>query len=212
MSSKKKSKPSKRQPKTAKGQNTQEIILEAATQIILQEGMTSLNTNYIAEKAGVSIGSLYQYFPNKESILDQLVAENISRRSDRIRETLDLKSTFEPMEKIVNKVVNAIFDTDTPEDFELELKLLSHMAMQKINGAEFYLRRSDNLLGPMIKALLVIKNPKLITRDIDNIAFVLNQSVRGCLMGMSIYNEKPERVRKIKQEIVRMICGYLDYN
>jgi AcrR family transcriptional regulator len=199
----------KRQPKTKKGQETQDLILKAAAQILLKEGMDSLNTNRIAEKAGISIGSLYQYFPNKETILDQLVEENVTRRSEKIRQSFDLKSTFESMETLVTKVIDAIFNIDNPEDFELERRLLSYMAVQKVNGAEFYLRRSDNLLGPMIKALIIIKNPQLISRDIDSMTFVLNQSVRGCLVGMSIYNENPTEVAKFKKEIVRMICAYL---
>jgi AcrR family transcriptional regulator len=49
-----------------------ETLLQATTRILRREGRESLTTNRIAEVAGVSVGSLYQYFPNKESLLDEL--------------------------------------------------------------------------------------------------------------------------------------------
>lgn len=50
------------------------VILEAATRVLVREGRPALNTNRVAEVAGVSVGSLYQYFPSKEAILAALVA------------------------------------------------------------------------------------------------------------------------------------------
>ena len=49
-----------------------EILLQATTRILRREGRDHLTTNRVAEVAGVSVGSLYQYFPNKESLVDAL--------------------------------------------------------------------------------------------------------------------------------------------
>ena len=51
-------------------------ILEATTRILTEEGYEKANTNRIAERAGVSIGSLYQYFPNKESLITALLVQH----------------------------------------------------------------------------------------------------------------------------------------
>ncbi len=51
-----------------------QVILEAAARIFEERGTTAATTDAIAERAGVSIGSLYQYFPNKESLLATLSA------------------------------------------------------------------------------------------------------------------------------------------
>jgi AcrR family transcriptional regulator len=58
-----------RRPKQARGQATCAAIFEATARILESEGEASLNTNRIAQIAGVSVGSLYQYFPNKQAIL-----------------------------------------------------------------------------------------------------------------------------------------------
>ncbi len=59
----------RRKPKQARAQVTYDSILQAAVQLLERAGPDGLNTNAVAERAGVSIGTLYQYFPDKESIL-----------------------------------------------------------------------------------------------------------------------------------------------
>jgi AcrR family transcriptional regulator len=59
----------RRNPKQARARATCEAILEAASQILERDGAAGFNTNAVAERAGVSIGTLYQYFPDKTAIL-----------------------------------------------------------------------------------------------------------------------------------------------
>ena len=60
-------------PGQARSQETVNVILEASARILESEGLRGFNTNAIAMKAGVSIGSLYQYFPNKDGIVRALI-------------------------------------------------------------------------------------------------------------------------------------------
>ncbi|GLS17276.1 TetR family transcriptional regulator [Labrys miyagiensis] len=62
-------------------------MLEAAVQVLAKEGAQRFTTARVAEKAGVSVGSLYQYFPNKAAILFRL-------QSDEWRQTTDLMRTI----------------------------------------------------------------------------------------------------------------------
>jgi len=59
----------RRTPKQARSRATWEAIVEAASQILERGGAAALNTNAVAERAGVSIGTLYQYFADKRAIL-----------------------------------------------------------------------------------------------------------------------------------------------
>ena len=52
-------------------------ILEAAARILKRDGLAKLTTNHIADQAGVSVGSVYQYFPNKQAILVQLMTAQL---------------------------------------------------------------------------------------------------------------------------------------
>ncbi len=64
--------------------NTVEAILEAAAQLLEAGGLEGYTTNHIAERAGVSIGSLYQYFPNKDAVTVALIEREVSTLADTL--------------------------------------------------------------------------------------------------------------------------------
>src|SRR3546814_859458 len=63
----------RKNPRQRRSKFTREVILEAAARILSEKSLEGFNTNYVAEVAGVSIGTLYQYFPNKESLIAVLI-------------------------------------------------------------------------------------------------------------------------------------------
>jgi AcrR family transcriptional regulator len=65
-------------PKQSRSEATVRAILEAAAQVFERHGYAAATTNRIAKRAGVSIGSLYQYFPNKDAVLVALVHQHIA--------------------------------------------------------------------------------------------------------------------------------------
>jgi AcrR family transcriptional regulator len=68
----------RRKPRQVRALDTVEVILEATARILQNEGPAALNTNYIAERAGISVGTLYQYFANKEAILVAMARREIA--------------------------------------------------------------------------------------------------------------------------------------
>ncbi|ODA68108.1 Fatty acid metabolism regulator protein [Methyloligella halotolerans] len=74
---------SRKQPKQARSTELVAAVLDAAVQVLAKEGAQRFTTARVAERAGVSVGSLYQYFPNKAAILFRL-------QSDEWRETAEL--------------------------------------------------------------------------------------------------------------------------
>jgi AcrR family transcriptional regulator len=63
----------RKEPKQRRSQATVEAILGAAARVLAQESLAGFNTNRVAEVAGVSVGSLYQYFPNKAALVVALI-------------------------------------------------------------------------------------------------------------------------------------------
>jgi AcrR family transcriptional regulator len=63
----------RKEPRQARSKETVNVILEAGARILESEGLRGFNTNAISAKAGISVGSLYQYFPNKDAILLGLI-------------------------------------------------------------------------------------------------------------------------------------------
>jgi AcrR family transcriptional regulator len=78
-------------PKQERSEATVESILDAAAQVFERHGYAAGTTSRIAERAGVSIGSLYQYFPNKDAILVALVHRHLAESTAALgdREVVD---------------------------------------------------------------------------------------------------------------------------
>lgn len=79
----------RKQPKQARSAELVAIILEAASQVLAKEGAQRFTTARVAEKAGVSIGSLYQYFPNKAAILFRLQSDEWRQTTRLLRAILE---------------------------------------------------------------------------------------------------------------------------
>lgn len=69
----------RKKPRQARAQATVDAILQASAHILVGQGFEGFNTNAVAERAGVSVGSLYQYFPNKEAIIAEMVRAKRAR-------------------------------------------------------------------------------------------------------------------------------------
>lgn len=67
----------RREPRQRRSREMYDAILEATAQLFIAKGYAETTTNHIAERAGISIGSLYQYFPNKEAIAVELLQRHI---------------------------------------------------------------------------------------------------------------------------------------
>src|SRR5947199_2730898 len=80
---------SRKQPQQARSSGLVTAILDAAVQVLAKEGARRFTTARVAEKAGVSVGSLYQYFPNKAAILFRLQSEEWRQTTDLLREILE---------------------------------------------------------------------------------------------------------------------------
>lgn len=83
----------RKQPRQARSNDLVAAILEAAVQVLTKEGAHRFTTARVAEKAGVSVGSLYQYFPNKAAILFRLQNDEWRQTSDMLRTILGDSAT-----------------------------------------------------------------------------------------------------------------------
>lgn len=95
-------------PRQARAIVTRDSIVEAAARILAEGGLPAFNTNAVALRAGVSVGSLYQYFPNKDALMAALIAREQDRRVDgltALAATLRGQSLRAKVEAVVGAVV-----------------------------------------------------------------------------------------------------------
>jgi AcrR family transcriptional regulator len=104
---------SRKQPKQARSSDLVAAILQAAIQVLAKEGAPRFTTARVAEKAGVSVGSLYQYFPNKASILFRLQSDEWQQTSDMLRDILQ-DGGLPPLQRL-RRLVHAFVRSECDE-------------------------------------------------------------------------------------------------
>jgi len=104
---------SRKQPQQARSAELVATILEAAVQVLAKEGAQRFTTARVAEKAGVSVGSIYQYFPNKAAILFRLQSDEWRQTSDLLRGILE--DTARPPLERLRALVHAFIRSECEE-------------------------------------------------------------------------------------------------
>ena len=78
----------RKRPRQARAQATWDALVEATAQLLVAHGLARLTTNAVAERAGVSIGSLYQYFPNRDALMVALIERQQARQGAALADAL----------------------------------------------------------------------------------------------------------------------------
>src|SRR3954452_14177802 len=104
---------SRKDPKQARSNQLVEAVLDAAVQVLMKEGAQRFTTARVAEKAGVSVGSLYQYFPNKAAILFRLQSDEWRQTSELLRNILE-HGQSPPLERL-RHLVHAFIRSECEE-------------------------------------------------------------------------------------------------
>lgn len=112
----------RKQPRQARSVESMEAILEAAIQVLASQGAARFTTARVAERAGVSVGSLYQYFPNKASILFQLQRREWEQTIALLRGLLEDESRPPPAR--LRRLVHAFIQSEC-EEAEMRLALVA---------------------------------------------------------------------------------------
>jgi AcrR family transcriptional regulator len=104
---------SRKRPKQARSAELVAAILDAAAQVLAKEGAPRFTTARVAERAGVSVGSIYQYFPNKAAILFRLQSDEWRRTSELLR--LILEDVQRPPPERLRALVHAFIRSECDE-------------------------------------------------------------------------------------------------
>lgn len=143
--------PNRRRPKQRRAQHTVEAVLQGAVRVLARDGLDAVTTNRIAETAGVSIGSLYQYFPDKRAIFLALHQRHAHRVQQVIGRILDAHVAA-PLEPLIVALMDGLFDAHAADPRELHALLDQQedgsRGLRQALGEVFVSRRLDPALPP----------------------------------------------------------------
>lgn len=191
----------RKSPAQARAVATFEAIVDAAAHILGEGGATALTTNKIAERAGASIGSVYQYFPNKQAIVRALLERQI-RRAESLRPDV-LDDIDAAASDVVRAAVDWWFDVHTIEPaLARELRSLAADALPNAELHRLSQLRRERLRGT-VGRLLSDK------ARIDNAAFVFDV----CLSALSneALRRQPDLLssESFRSEVTMLLTRYL---
>jgi AcrR family transcriptional regulator len=186
---------------------TVDALIEATARILVREGFDGASTNHIAEKAGVSVGSLYQYFPCKEA----LVAAVMERHSDELRQVVRAaaaEAAALPMEQAVRKLVSAAIKAH-----RVDPKLHRVLAEQipragRLENIEAFNRENYALF----KAYLEAHRDEFRAVDLGIAAFVCVTSIEALTHTAVLHHSEDfadEAFAALVDEATRLVVRYL---
>jgi len=196
-------KPRKR-PTQARSRDTVTTILNATTRILVKHGFDGLTTNAVAHAAGVSIGSLYQYFPNKEALVAALIEQHIEDMNAAITAELARVATL-PIAAAARAVIELTFRAHA---IDPELHRVLTEQVPRI-GRLAKLRQMDEISHRMVVAMLVARKAELSIRDPELAAFVLECTIESIVHRAALLY--PERLRdpRLVDEATLVVTRYL---
>ncbi|MBU9818609.1 TetR/AcrR family transcriptional regulator [Rahnella sp. BCC 1045] len=193
-----------RVPRQARAQHKIELIFEAVLCLLEEEGMHAFNTNAVAARAGVNIGTLYQYFTDKQALLDALIARELHGMSELIFESVVDTSISEPEDKII-RIVHAVVGAYGGRS-RVHRMLIGH-AMTDFSGGKLA------FLYTNLMAALQNEEGKNHHEARNNLseaqAFVLVHSCAGVLRTF-VLSENPPAQAEVETALVVLITSYLE--
>jgi AcrR family transcriptional regulator len=191
-------------PKQQRAKFTVDAILDATARILVKRGYAGATTNRIAETAGVSIGSLYQYFPSKESIVAALLDRHIRETYAAIEASLPAWSTL-PLRDAVRAIVTAMIEMHAAEP------ALHRALMEQVPRAGRIERVTEveRRFAGHARAFLEARRAEIRPRDLELAAFVVVQTVESLTHEAVLH--QPERLASdaFAAEVSELVFRYL---
>ena len=192
----------RKEPVQNRSRRMREDILFAAARLLAKEGLTAFNTNRIAEAAGVSIGSLYQYFPNKESLLFCLHERELGQSWAMLEKMLS--DSARPLKERVMSVVHAFFESETEE-----LPLRKGLGLAEVYFNEMAQLRAHEAMVAGRLCEIMGEALSLPQADIMLKAHVVLTVVTSVAAHVTDRGATRAEIRRWADECGTMICGYL---
>ncbi len=194
----------RKEPTQERSRSTVETILTAAAQILEGIGFDSATTNRIAERAGISIGSLYQYFPNKESLANALVEKFVRNHAEKVEKLL-VSMAKKPADEMISEII-----TEVVSMYFSNLKMLRILAalIPKINMIPSVLETRRRIVQSISKELQA-RASEIDCKDIDFAAFLIVNSIMGVIQVILYDSSREVDQMELSKELTKMARRYL---
>ena len=191
----------RKQPRQARSRATVDVIVEAGARVLAEDGWAAFTTNKVAARAGASIGSLYQYFPDKLSLIDAIRRRHLDDCLGALRRiVVDQTSPTHFVEAWVDALIAA--HTIHPRLHRVLLDEAPNFETFRDPNSAF----EKAYLGCYASAVAALR-PDLATHEAERMAIVLSDAVDGVIHNAARRGALPSS--DVRHELVRLMKAYM---
>ena len=191
-------------PRQARAAETVAAILEAAAQILESDGLATFTTNAVAERAGVSIGTLYQYFGDKNAVLLALARQELAAALAEVTRALqgeDDPTVEGRVRAMIRAMIHAFRGRQRARKAVVQAILAQGLGIELMAPVASFVATASAAIGSGPEAKL----PGLSSQQL----FVLSRSALGVIRAAVLEEQPFLRSRGFEDELVRMVMAYL---
>lgn len=193
----------RKKPAQARSANTVSAILDASIQVLLAGGAERLTTTRVAERAGVSVGTLYQYFPNKHALLAAVIERNVSQMVAAVEDACHA-TRGGTAEAFVNTLVDTAFTLNFADAATARALCEVSTFVGGDEQCDRLIARAQVLIG---EALCSLSDRTF--QDPGTVAFLMSTAMKGPIEGLLASEASPESVDTVRRNLASMLGAYL---
>ena len=193
-------------PRQERSRETVAAILDAAAQVFEAQGYDAGTTDRIAERAGVSVGTLYQYFPSKDAVLVRLAARHLDQATAFLDELMrQARLEQRPIRELLERLVRAVVH-EHRDGANLHRVLFEHGPMPAALAP--HREEVDTKIRERVRELL-LASPEVTVADLDCAAFLVVEVVDLTVHRYLLHSPETVSLDTFVANLVDMLVGYL---
>lgn len=191
-------------PVQARSRHTVQSILEATAQVLVQLGYAGTTTGAVAERAGVSIGTLYQYYPNKEALVAGLIELHVREVVEMVASALHATRQAS-LDQMLRAVVRASLDAHRLNP-ALHKVLMEQVPRKGVLAAAFGVTQQ---LTEMLRKDFAERAPRMSAHHVQTIAFVVETTIEALTHRAVVESPAWLQSEELEAETLKLLSSYL---
>jgi AcrR family transcriptional regulator len=192
----------RKSPVQARSAASVDAILEATIQVLLAIGKEQLTTTRVAHRAGVSVGTLYQYFPNKSALLQAVLRRHLNAVTDAV-EAVCRQNHHQSLEQMATELINGFLNVKL-KDAATSVALYS--VSSDVDGARIALQVGVRSHRAIVQMLSTSSEP---LADPELVATMIQGSMIGTSRRMLESAATRAHIEATRRELIFLACSYL---
>ncbi len=194
----------RKSPRQTRSKTLVSSIFEAATRILPKTHYEAVTTNQLAKIAGVSVGSIYQYFSNKDEIFAHLLEKNLAETQALVATVVSSKADT-PLKELIRDAISTVVDLNFDNrDFFAKLFIQA----PRLNRVKRVMESRDQFITQVVDVLKT-RPTEVVKANLELASYTAVHAVMGVLQTIVIHPPAQLEREELKKELTELVVHYL---